>query len=109
MIENIPFEIFSVFIGITLVLVGIGIAKQIPALILFAGMFLLTWTVLIDSIDMGAIPDKSVVSGSTTTYTMKDNPFEFTDWTKVIFALFSVVLMLIGTLLVRMNMVMLSW
>lgn len=103
MIENLPFEVFTVFIGLTAIMVGIGIAKQVPALIVFAGMFLLMWSVLIDSIDMGSIPTSSTTVGSTTTYVYTNDPFEFTDWTKTLFSLFAVTLMLIGALLTKMG------
>lgn len=103
MIENLPFEIFTVFIGLTALLVAIGIVKQTPALIVFAGMFLLMWTVVIDSIDMGAIPESSTTIGDTTTYVMEPNTYQFTEWPKTIFSLFSVVLMLIGALLTKIG------
>ena len=99
----IPIELFLGFIGITLVLVGIGLARQIPAMMVFAGMFLLMWTMIITEIDMGSIPVQAVDSGATTTYNYEPDIFEFTEWPKVIFALFSVILMLIGALMTRMG------
>jgi hypothetical protein len=102
---DIPVELFLGFIGTTLIMVIIGIARQpqIPALIVFAGMFLLTWTLIADNIIMGKIPDTSIVSGSTTTYTLVDNLYPFTEIVKVIFSFFSVSLMLVGALLTKVN------
>ena len=101
--ENIPFEIFFGFIGVVLTLVGIGLAKNVPALLVFAGMFLLTWVMVTDSINMGNIPHNATTSGSVTTYQYTSDPFNFIDWPKVIFGLFGVILMLIGALLTKLN------
>jgi hypothetical protein len=100
---EVPIELFFGFIGVTLTLVAIGLAKGVPALLVFAGMFLLMWTVVIDDINMGNIPRNATTSGATTTYDYIDDPYPFISWPKVIFSLFSVVLMLVGALLTKMG------
>lgn len=103
MIENLPIEVFFGFIAVTLVLVALGIARKVPALIVFAGMFLLMWVALIDSFNLGSIPTSSNQVGSTINYNYEPDTYLFTEWLKVIFALFSVTLMLIGALLTKMG------
>lgn len=98
---EVPFEVFFGFIGVTLTLVAIGLAKGIPALLVFAGMFLLMWVVVTDEINMGNIPHNATDTGSVTTYEYKDDPYLFIEWPKVIFGLFAVVLMLVGALLTK--------
>ena len=100
---DIPVELFLGFIGISLVMVGISLAKQIPAIMVFGGMFMLIWVVVTDNIIMGKIPTTSTVSGSVTTYDFEDNLFPLTDWGKVIFSLFAVIMMLVGALITKMS------
>lgn len=100
---QIPIELFFGFIGVTLTLVAIGLAKGIPALLVFAGMFLLMWVAVTDEINMGNIPHNATQSGSVTTYEYQHDPYSFISWPKVIFGLFAVILMLVGALLTKVG------
>lgn len=102
---DIPIELFLGFIATTVIMIIIGIVRQpqIPALIVFAGMFILTIVVTTDGIIMGKIPASSTESGSTVNYTFVDNVFVFDNFIKTIFALFAVILMLSGALLTKMG------
>jgi len=100
---DIPVEIFLGFIAISFILIGIGLVRKIPAMIVFAGFFVLTWSVMPDNIIMGQIPTTSTVSGAVTTYEFEPDLFPFTEMVKVIFAFFSLVLILMGALMMRVD------
>ena len=100
---NIPIELFLGFIAISISLAIFGFIRnpQIPAMLAFAGIFIMFIAVTTDNIIMGKIPVESVVSGSTTSYTFEDNTFQFTEIPKTIFALIGVICMLCGGLMLR--------
>lgn len=98
---NIPIELFLGFIAMTFILIVVGIVRKVPALMVISGMFILFLSVVSTGIIMGKIPVSSVTSGATTTYTFQDNVFVFTNTTKVIFALFGGIVMIIGALMMR--------
>lgn len=102
---DIPIELFLGFIATTFIMIIIGIVRnpQIPALIVFAGMFLLTITITTDNIIMGQLVTLSTFNTTNTEYDYEPDLFPFTEMVKVIFALFAVILMLSGALLTRMG------
>jgi len=93
---DIPIELFGFFLGVSMVLVGIGLTKRQGVAMFAGGLFIIFIAVLTDNIIMGKIPESSTVSGSVTTYVMVDNPFSFTEWHKILMALIGVVIMVIG-------------
>src|SRR5574342_1420712 len=99
---EIPIELFLGFIGMSIGLAIFGFVRnpQIPAMLVFAGIFILMVSVMTDSIIMGKIPESSTVTGATTDYVMVDNIFIFTELNKVLFALVGVVCMLSGAIMV---------
>lgn len=102
---NIPFELF---LGFVVACIGLGVfglirQPQIPAMLVFAGLFILTISVVTTGVIMGKIPTTSTVSGLTTTYEFEDNIFEFTELPKTLFALLSVIFMLLGAVMVVRN------
>jgi cytochrome c biogenesis protein ResB len=97
----IPIELFGIFLGISIVLLGVGISKKVGAIIVCSGIILLFVAVITDIIIMGQVVDTSVTSGSTTTYTYKDATFEFTEIHKVLMVIVGIFIMLIGALYYR--------
>jgi hypothetical protein len=98
---NIPIELFALFSGISIALLAVGLAKKENGggvIISISGMFILFTAVITDFIIMGSIPVSSTVSGSTTTYVMADNLFEFTYLHKLFLAIVGIFLMLVGYL-----------
>jgi hypothetical protein len=98
---NIPIELFAIFLGVSMALLGVGLAKKVGAIILCSGMFVLFTAIITDFIIMGSIPSSSTVSGSTTTYVMVDNLFEFTELHKIFMSIVGIFIMLIGVLFAR--------
>lgn len=98
----LPIEIFLGFTGISIALAIFGFIRQppIPAMLAFGGMFILFVSVMTGGIIMGSIPEASISSGSTTTYQMTDNVFDFQGFPQMLFALMGVIMMLSGGLMV---------
>lgn len=98
----IPLEMFLGFmvLSVSMAIIGLIRQPQIPAMITFAGMFILTMTVVISGVIMGKVPESSTLAGATTNYVMVDNVFEFTNIVKVLFALMSAVFILTGAIMV---------
>lgn len=96
---DIPIEIFLSFIAFSLVTGIIGLWKRTPLMLFIAGAMITFWAIITDNIILGKIPESSIVSGLTTTYTFIDNPFEFTQWHKIFFALIGSVIMIAGALI----------
>ena len=102
LVNCIPVEMFLAGLGVSIALAIFGFIRSppIPATIVIGGMFILTLSVITGGIIMGKIPTTSVTSGSTVNYTFIDNVYEFTEMNKVIFALFGVMAMILGGLMV---------
>ena len=100
-----PIELFlgGIVLSIAVAIFGFIRQPQIPAMLVFAGMFILVLTLMNDGIIMGKIPITSTSSGNVVTYAFIDNVFEFTELPKTIFAIMGSVLMLIGALMVGRN------
>jgi hypothetical protein len=95
---NIPIELFALFLGTSLALLGLGLVKKTGVIITISGMFVLFTSAITDLIIMGSIPESSTVSGSTTTYVMVDNTFEFTELHKIFLAVVGIFIMIVGFL-----------
>lgn len=101
---DIPFQLFLGFIGISIGLAVFGFIRQpqIPAMLAFAGMFMLAFTVATDNIIMNE--HVSIVNANTTSgvsqYSYTPNLFHFDQYPKMIFALISSIFMLGGALMV---------
>ena len=67
-------------------------------LTLIGGAMITFWSLITDAILMGKIPDTSIVSGSTTTFTFVDNPYVFTQWPKILIAVIGSIIVLVGGL-----------
>jgi hypothetical protein len=95
---DIPIELFALAMGSSFVFVIIGLLRnpQIPAMIAFAGMFILFIAVTTDKIIMNDRIDNINKTNVTDSYTYVNNSFEFTELPKVVFALIGVFLMLSG-------------
>ena len=100
---NIPLEIFLSFIGLSIAtgLMGLlsNLKQKIPLTLFIAGSMITFLAVITDNIIMGKIPESSTTVGSTTTYVMVDNPYEFTQWVKILFALTGSMIMMLGALI----------
>lgn len=98
----IPVEIFSLFIGISVAVGIFGFIRQpqIPAMLAIGGMFILFASIMIGGIIMGIKPDSSTTSGSTTTYDMTDNIFDFRGFPQMLFSLVGSIMMLVSGIMV---------
>lgn len=107
MLELLPLSIFIIFLTVTFSLVLIGIGKRIPILIFTGAIFLLTWVVLTDSIDMGfrILKTDMTVAGvpavTTTTFTYEPAEFVFTEMVKTMFGFLSAVIFMLGYMIYR--------
>jgi hypothetical protein len=101
---EIPFEVFTFITAFLFILPVIGFIFRfsIPLSIFFfaSGILLISFFLMIDTIDMGKIPDTSVIAGSTTTYNFKSNPYDFTlegsNYQIKVFLILTSVIMLFG-------------
>jgi hypothetical protein len=98
---EIPIELFAIFLGVSVAILGVGLAKKVGAIVMCSGMLIMFTAIITDFIIMGKIPESSTTSGSTTTYVMADNLFQFTELHKVLMAVIGVFIMIIGVLFSR--------
>jgi len=94
----VPIEIFLSFIAISFAVAVIAFLprnKQ-PFLIILSGFMIAFWGITTDTIILGVVPHSSTVSGSTTTYIMENNEYEFTQWPKILLGLMGSLLFLAG-------------
>lgn len=98
---QVPIEIFlgCIVMSIALAIFGFLRQPQIPAMLVFGGMFILTISVATDEHIMGKIPITSVSSGNTVTYDFIDNIQPFDPTVKMLFALMGAIFMLCGALM----------
>lgn len=101
MLENLPLTIFVIFLTVTFSLVLVGIGKKVPILIFTGAIFLLTWVVLVDSIDMGGRISQTQVNATITTYTYEPSTFAFTEMVKTMFGFLSAVIFMLGYMIYR--------
>jgi len=96
----VPIEIFLPFIALAFVMALISFLPRTKnyALLMISGSMITFWALITDIIILSKIPDTSITSGAITTYTFKDNTFEFTQWPKIFFALIGSIMMLMGGL-----------
>lgn len=93
---------FSVFMGMSLVFVGLGIIKQAPIGLFIAGIFILFVSVITTEIDMGALATTLTDTSPTTTdVTYTANNFEFTKEIKVMFALTGTFILMMSIMIAR--------
>src|SRR5690349_21795794 len=97
----LPVELFLGFVAISVGMAIFGFMRQpqIPAMLAFGGVFIFFISIMTSGIILGAIPESSASSGSTTNYVMIDNTFDFRGFPQVIFAFLGVVMMLSGGLM----------
>ena len=92
---ELPVELFGLFTGTSIALALFGFIRnpQIPAMMVFGGIFILFIAVSTDTIILDHFYDG--LSGD-----IIDAGFEFTDLPKTVFALMGVIFMLSGALMV---------
>lgn len=97
-----PVELFlgGIVVSIALAIFGFIRQPQIPAMLVFSGIFIFSLAIIPSGIIMGKIPITSTSSGSTVTYAFIDNVFEFTELPKTIFGLIGATVMLCGGIMV---------
>lgn len=101
---ELPFEMFSVFMGMSLVFVGLGIIKQAPIGLFIAGIFILFVSVITTEIDMGALATTLTdVSPTVTDVEYTPNNFVFTQEIKVMFALTGTFILMMSIMIARNN------
>lgn len=103
LVNCMPVELFLGFIAMAIAMAIFGFMRQpqIPAMVSFAGIFILFISIMLSGIIMGKMPDSSVTSGSTTNYNMTDNVFDFTGFPQVIFGFVGSIMALTGGLMVN--------
>lgn len=94
--SNVPIEVFLPLIALSLSMGVLGMWKKIPFVLLISGAIITFIAIDTTSISLGKIPEKSVTTGLTTTYTFIDNTFEFTQWHKIFISLIGSIIMFIG-------------
>lgn len=101
-VNCMPVELFLGFVAVAISVAIFGFMRnpQIPAMIAFAGIFIMFISIMLGGIIMGKMPDTSVVSGSTTTYTLEDNVFDFSGFPQMIFGFMGAMMALVGGLMV---------
>jgi hypothetical protein len=72
-------------------------------LVFIGGIFMFSMSILTDNIDMGSIPTSSVASGSTITYNYVQDLFVFDQWPKILFGMFSGIIMLTGWMVYKIQ------
>ena len=90
---EIPIELFSMGIGLSIIMIALGICKNIPMVVIIAGGIMFFIFTLTDEISRGAIPQSINDSG---VITWIENPIIFTVEIKIMFILISTMIMLIG-------------
>ena len=102
----LPVEIFLGIIGLALSMAIVGFIRQpqIPAMLVFGGIFILFVGVMVGGIIMGKVPtDATDTSSTNTAYTYEDNVFDFRGFPQMMFGLMGAICMLTGGLMVRGN------
>jgi hypothetical protein len=101
----LPVELFLGFMAMCIGVAIFGFVRnpQVPAMLAFAGIFILFIAVMTSGIIMGSVPESSSTSGSTTTYDMIDNTFDFRGFPQMIFGLLGGIMMLTSALMVGFN------
>jgi len=100
---DIPYQLFLGFVAISIIMVIVGIVGRKAILVFVGGIFMFSMSILTDNIDMGSIPTSSVASGSTITYNYVPDFFVFDQWPKILFGMFSAIIMLTGWMVYRTN------
>lgn len=95
---NIPFEVFTVLIGVFLAVGVIGLWKKAPVLLIIVGSIIALLGIMTDNFVLGQSPTNSTVSGSTTTYVFTDRSYTLDAWNKIFICLVGVVLCIVGGL-----------
>lgn len=104
LVNCMPVELFLGFIAMAIAMAIFGFMRQpqIPAMVSFAGIFILFISIMISGLIMGKIPTESIeVSASTTQYEFTDNVFDFTGFPQVIFGFVGSIMALTGGLMVN--------
>jgi hypothetical protein len=104
---QLPIEIFSIAIGLSVALGIFGFIRnpQIPAMMAFAGIFILFIAITTDQLKMGNLVSQSIFNSTSniTDYSYNDDIFQFTELPKTIFALLGSIFMLAGGLMIFAN------
>ena len=103
MVTNIPIELFGLFMGMSAVMIGIGIASKTGIIVMVGGLFVLFMAVLPDNLIMGSQVATSTIAGSSTTYTYNTVVFAYNQWAKVGTAFLGAMIMLVGFMVGRLQ------
>jgi hypothetical protein len=96
---DIPIEVISLILALSITLGVIGIWKKIPLTMLIAGAFITFLFIQTDAIILGKIPQSSVTNATNTTYTFIDNTYTLEVWDKIILSLIGAVMFVTGSLI----------
>lgn len=105
---DIPILVFITFFASSISMAIIGLIRnpQIPALVAFAGVFLLVFSISTDNIIIGYNETNSTSTvNSSGNVTQKDNVitpdvYQFTELPKALFGMFATILILAGALMI---------
>lgn len=93
---EIPIELFSMFIGLSIIMIAVSLFKNIPMVIITSGVIMLFLFSITDSISRGAIPNILTDSGSSTTVSWIEDSISFNTEIKIVFLVVSSLIVMIG-------------
>lgn len=99
MVNQIPVEIYGIFLAMSAVMIGVGASQSKGLIILVGGLFVLVFGVFPDNIIMGSQVATSTQSGSTTTYTYNTVVFAVPPIMRVTITTLGAMVMLVGALI----------
>lgn len=90
---EIPIELFSMFMGLTIVMVVISLLKNIPMVIVVSGVIMIFLFSITDTISRGSIPDNINDNG---VITWIEDSISFNTEMKIVFVVIGALIVLVG-------------
>lgn len=90
---EIPIELFSMFMGLTIVMIVISLLKNIPMVIVVSGVIMIFLFSITDTISRGSIPDNINDSG---VITWIEDSISFNTEMKIVFVVIGALIVLVG-------------
>jgi len=98
----LPVEMYLGLVGISIAFAIFGFIRQpqIPAMLMFGGIFILFIGVMFNGIILGVQPESSTTTGSTTDYVMVNHGFDMSGVPQMLVGLIGAVMMLTSGIMV---------
>lgn len=90
---EIPIELFSMFMGLTIVMIVISLLKNIPMVIVVSGVIMIFLFSITDTISRGSIPDNINDNG---VITWIEDSISFNTEMKIVFVVIGALIVLVG-------------